>query len=297
MWHTDLERVREAISDLPYLVRYSKRKYLDDWIDNGNLLIRNANWYAKEKTLDRQDWETTRSYLTGQYAHDDPRVIRIPVPPGKESTGNIDVRHVSVEAVQNCPDYWMFSMSQSLSPKLLKLFGGSCCVVIGQTEPLWAKFLFEVAEQIGSKKFTVSQPEVAKKEVGSLPLKLAEMREVSYLGPPDDLDPSSMDWSDWMKQVGDGNAFDHIFKKPAWYAHQDEVKFAWALFDSEDIWQHSHRWRFTVEDVKTGERHQLIEALEDENKAHWTYGINLPPITVQVTPPTKVIKLTLDQDT
>lgn len=119
------------------------------------------------------------------------------------------------------------------------------------------------------------------------------MDSVSYLGPPDDLDPTSIDWNTWMKRVGEGDELDHIFKKPAWYAHQTEVKFAWTHFDSEDIRQHNHRWRMTVEEVKTGEHHELIEALEDEDDAHWSYGIRLPPVMVEVTPPPEVIKLTL----
>ena len=133
-----------------------------------------------------------------------------------------------------------------------------------------------------------------KLESMTLPLKVATMNSVSYLGPPDDLDPKSIDWRTWVKQVGDGDELDQIFKKPAWYAHQDEVKFAWTHFGSEDIRQHNHWWRVTVEDVKTGEHHELIEALEDQNDAHWSSVLRLPPVMVQVTPPPEVIKLTLD---
>ena len=294
LWHTDLERVRDAISGLPYLVKYSERDYLDDWVHNGKLLIRNAVWFAGDKSPDRQDWETIRSYMTTKYATDDPRTQRIPAPPGAESTSKISVRPVSVEAVHSCPDYWMFSMSKSLSVEMLRLFGRSCCVVIGQSEPLWARFLSEVADQLGNKKFNASLPNGSKLESVTLPLKVATMNSVSYLGPPDDLDPRSIDWGKWMTQVGDGDELDHIFKKPAWYAHQDEFKFAWTHFDSEDIRQHNHRWRMTVEDVKTGEHHELIEALENENDAHWSYLQRLPPVKVQVTPPAEVIKLTLD---
>lgn len=294
LWHTDLERVRDAVSGLPYLVRYSERDYLDDWVHNGNLRIRNADSYADDKSPDRQDWETTRSYLMGQYALDNPKTQSIPAPPGAHSTSKIDVRPVSVEALHSCPDYWMFSMSKSLSLDMLRRFGRSCCVVIGRPEPLWARFLSEVAEQLGSKNFTVPFPEEVKPEPVKLPPKVATMRDVSYMGPPDDLDPRSMDWNKWMKQVGDGDELAHIFKKPAWYAHQDEVKFAWTHFDSEDIRQHNHRWRITVKDVKTGEHHELIEALEGEDDVHWTHGLRLPKVTVQVTPPPKVIKLTLD---
>ena len=185
-------------------------------------------------------------------------------------------------------------MSKSLSLDMLQRFGRSCCVVIGRPEPLWARFLYEVAEQLGSKNFTALFAEGAKPEAVKLPPKLATMSDVSYLGPPDDLDPRSIDWSKWMKQIGNGDELDHIFKKPAWYAHQEEVKFAWTHFDSEDIRRHNHRWRITVEDVKTGEHHRLIEALEDEDDAHWTYDLRLPIVTVQVTPPPEVIKLTLD---
>ena len=64
--------------------------------------------------------------------------------------------------------------------------------------------------------------------------------------------------------------------------------------DPEDIRQHNHRWRMTVEDVKTCEHHELMETLEDEDDAHWTYDLRLPPVMVQVTPPPEVIKLTLD---
>ena len=185
-------------------------------------------------------------------------------------------------------------MSKSLCSDMLLRFGGSCCVVIGRPESLWKRFLSEVAEQLGSKKFNVPFPDGSKQEPVTLPLKVAMMNDVSYLGPPDDLDPRSIDWRTWMKQVGDGDELDQIFKKPAWYARQDEVKFAWTHFDAEEIRQQNHRWRMTVEDVKTGEHHELIEALEDENDAHWSYVLRLPPVMVQVTPPPEVIKLTLD---
>ena len=293
-WHTDLDRVRDSVSGLLYLVKYGKRDHLDDWIHNGTLRIRNAVSYAADKSPDRQDWETIRSYMTTQYATDYPSTQRIPAPPGTQSMSEIDVRPVSVEAVHSCPDYWMFSMSKSLSPDMLRLFGGSCCVVIGRPDPLWKRFLTEVADQLRSKKFNASSPDGTKLEPVRLPLRVATMCEVRYLGPPDDLDPTSIDWRTWMKRVGEGDELDHIFKKPAWYAHQDEVKFAWTHFDSEDIRQHNHRWRWTVEDVNTGEHHELIEALEDEDDAHWSYGLRLPPVMVDVTPPQEVIKLTLD---
>ena len=185
-------------------------------------------------------------------------------------------------------------MSKSLSSEMLESFGRSCCVVIDRPESLWKRFLSEVAEQLGSKQFNVPFPDGSKLESVTLPLKVAMMNSVSYLGPRDDLDPRSMDWRTWMKRVGDGDELDHIFKKPAWYAHQDEVKFSWVHFDSEDISRHNFRWRYTVEDVKTGEHHELIQALEDENEAHWMYGLRLPPVNVQVTPPQEFIKLTLD---
>ena len=294
LWHTDLELVRNAVSGLPYFVKYSERDHLDDWVRNGTLRIRNSVSFAADKSPDRQDWETTRSYMTTQYARDDPRTQRIPAPPGAQSMSKISVRPVSVEAVHSCPDYWMFSMSKSLSLDMLRLFGRSCCVVIGRPEPLWVRFLSEVADQLGSRKFNASFPDGAKLESVTLRPKVATMRSVSYLGPPDDLDPRSIDWRTWMKQVGDGDELDHIFKKPASYAHQDEFKFAWTHFDSEDIRQHNHRWRMTAEDVKTGEHHELTETLEDEDDAHWTYDLRLPPVKVQVTPPLEVIKLTLD---
>ena len=294
LWHTDLERVKDAVSGLPYLVKYSTRDHLDDWVHNGTLRIRNAVSFAADKSPDRQDWETTRSFLTGQYARDNPRTLRIPAPPGAQSMSKINARPTSLEAVLSCPDYWMFSMSKSLSLEMLRLFGRSCCVVIGRPETLWARFLSEVAVQLGSKKFNASYPDGPKLESMTLPLKVATMNSVSYLGPPDDLDPKSIDWRTWVKQVGDGDELDQIFKKPAWYAHQDEVKFAWTHFGSEDIRQHNHRWRVTVEDVKTGEHHELIEALEDQNDAHWSSVLRLPPVMVQVTPPPEVIKLTLD---
>ena len=97
-----------------------------------------------------------------------------------------------------------------------------------------------------------------------------------------------------MKQVGDGDELAHIFKKPVRYAHQDEVKFAWTHFNSEDIRQHSHRWQLTVEDVRTGKHHELLEALGNEDDVHWTYHVHLPPVMVKVTPPSEVIKFTLD---
>ena len=78
LWHTDLERVKDAVSGLPYLVKYSRRDYLDEWIHNGNLRIRNAFSYADDKSPDRQDWETTRSFLVNQYARDNPQTLRIP---------------------------------------------------------------------------------------------------------------------------------------------------------------------------------------------------------------------------
>ena len=251
LWHTDLERVKGAVSGLPYLVRYSERDYLDEWVHNGNLRIRDAGSYAADKSPDRQDWETTRSYLINRCARETQRKSRIPAPPGAQSASKVDVRAVSVEALHSCPDYWMFSMSKSLSLDMLRRFGRSCCVVIGRPEPLWARFLYEVAEQPGSKNFTAFFAEGATPESVKLPPKVATMSDVSYLGPPDELDPRSMDRSKWMKQVGDGDEFDHIFKKPAWRAHQEEVKCAWTHFDSEDIRRHNHRWRITVEDVKT----------------------------------------------
>lgn len=294
LWHTDLERVRDAVSGLPYLVKYGKRDHLDDWVHNGNLRIRNAFSYADDKSPDRQDWETTRSFLVSQYARDNPRTLRIPAPPGRHSASKVNARPVSFQADLSCPDYWMFSMSKSLSLDMLLRFGRSCCVVIGRPEPLWARFLSEVAEQLGSKKFNASPADGPTLESLKLPLKVAKMGEVSYLGPPDDLDPRSMDWRTWMNQVGNGDELDQIFKKPAWYAHQDEVKFAWTHFDSKDIRLHNHRWRITVEDEKTGEHHELIEALQEEDAAHWSFGFHLPPVMVQVTPPPEVIKLTLD---
>ena len=294
LWHTDLERVRDAVSGLPYLVRYSKRDYLDDWVHNGNLQIRNAIAYADDKSADRQDWETTRSYLIGRYAREIQRKSRIPAPPGAQSTSRVDVRPVSVEALHSCPDYWMLSMSKSLSLDMLQKFGGSCCVVIGRPEPLWARFLSEVSEQLDSKKFNASLPDGSKLDSVSLPLKVAKMSSVSYLGPPDDPDPRSIDWRTWMKQIENGDEIDQIFKKPAWYASQDEVKFAWTHFDLEDIRQHNHRWQMTVDDVKTGKQHKLLEALENEDDAYWTYHLHLPTVMVQVTPPPEVIKLTLD---
>ena len=294
LWYTDLERVREAISGLPYLVRYSERDYLDDWVHNGNLRIRNADSYAADESPDRQDWEATRSYLMGRYAREIQRKSLIPTPRRVQSTSKIEVRPVRVEALYSCPDYWMFSMSKSLSLDMLLTLGRSCCVVIGRPEPLWTRFLSEVAMQLGSKKFTASLPEKARPESVKLPPKVATMGDVSYLGPPDDLDPRAIDWNRWMQQVGDGDELDHIFKKPVSYSHQDEFKFAWTHFDSEDIWQHNHRWQMTVEDVKTGEHHELLEALENEDDAHWMYRLHLPPVMVQVTPPPQVIKLTLD---
>ena len=185
-------------------------------------------------------------------------------------------------------------MSKSLSLDMLQRLGRSCCVVIGRPEPLWARFLSEVAEQLESKKYNASLPDGSKLYSVSLPLKVAKMDSVSYLGPPDDPDPRAIDWRAWMKQVGDGDEIDQIFKKPAWYASQDEVKFAWTHFDAEDIRQHNHRWQMTVEDVKTGKQHKLLEALENEDDAYWTYHLHLPPVMVQVTPPPEVIKLTLD---
>lgn len=294
LWHTDLELVRKAVSGLPYLVKYSERDHLDDWIHNGTLRIRNAVSFAADQSPDRQDWETIRSYLMSQYARENPRTLCIPAPPGTHSASKVNARPVSLQADLSCPDYWMFSMSKSLSLDMLLRFGRSCCVVIGRPEPLWARFLAEVAEQLGSKRFNASLADGSKLESLRLPLKVAKMGEVSYLGPPDDLDPRSIDWRTWMNQVGYGDELDQVFKKPAWYAHQDEVKFAWTPFDSKDIRQHNHRWRMTVEDVKTGERHELTEALEDEEDAHWTYDLRLPPVMVQVTPPSEVIKLTLD---
>lgn len=293
LWHTDLELVRGAVSDLPYLVKYGERDHLDDWIRNGTLRIRNAVSFAEDKSPDRQDWETMRAYLFAQYARDT-RTQQIPASPGTPSASKIRVRPVSVEAVHSCPDYWMFSMSKSLSLDMLRLFGRSCCVVIGRQEPLWVRFLSEVADQLGSKKFKVSSTDGTRSESVTIRQKVAMMRSVSYLGPPDDLDPRSMGWSTWMKQISDGDELDHIFKKPATYSYQDEFKFAWTHFDSDDIRQHNHRWRMTVEDVKTGERHELMEALEDEHDAHWTYDLPLPPVMVQVTPPPEVIKLTLE---
>ena len=293
VWHTDFDQVRSAVSGLTYLVKYSERVHLDEWVNNGRLRIRNAASFASDKSRDRQDWETIRSYMTIRHVRDDPRTQRIPAPPGMHLAGNeICVRTVSVETLHSCPDYWMFSMSKSLSLDMLQLFGGSCCVVIGQ-EPIWARFLSEVADQLRSMKFTVTRPDGTKLEHETLPLKVATMSDVSYLGPPDDLDPRSIDWSTWMKQVGDGDELDHIFKKPSWYVHQDEFKFAWTHFDAYDIGLHSQRWQLTVEDVHTGDRHKVIEALDEEDE-HWTYGLRLPPVMVEVTPPPEVIKLTLD---
>ena len=294
LWYTDLNSVRKAIDGLSYLVRYSKREYLDDWINNGNLQIRNAISYATDKSIDRQDWETMRSYLMGKYSSENQKAISIPAPSMDHPTNKIDVRPVSVEAVYSCPDYWMFSMSKSLCSDLLRRFGGSCCVVIGTPESLWTKFLSEVAEQLGSKRFNFLLLDGTKLENQTLPLKLATMDSVEYLGSPENLDPSSIDWQTWLTQVGEGDEVEQIFKKPASYAHQDEVKFAWAHFNFGDLKQHSHRWRWTMEDVKTGERHQLVEVVENEESEYWVYDLRLPSVMVQVTPPPQVIKLTLE---
>ena len=294
LWYTDLTCVKKAVDGLPYLVRYSKREYLDDWMNNGNLQIRNAISYATDKSVDRQDWETMRSYLMGKYSRENQKAISIPAPSIEHPTNKIDVRPVSVEAVYSCPDYWMFSMSKSLCLDLLRRFGGSCCVVIGTPETLWKKFLSDVAEQLGSKKFNLLLPDGTKLETQTLPLKLATMDSVEYLGSPENLDPSSIDWQTWLKQVGEGDEVEQIFKKPALYAHQEEVKFAWAHFNFGDLKPHSHRWRWTMEDVNTGERHQLVEVLQNEENAPWMYDLRLPPVMVQVTPPREVIKLTLD---
>ena len=50
LWHTDLERVKDAVSGLPYLVKYSERDHLDDWVHNGTLRIRNAVSFAADKS-------------------------------------------------------------------------------------------------------------------------------------------------------------------------------------------------------------------------------------------------------
>ncbi|MCY4029646.1 MAG: hypothetical protein OXH75_25440 [Acidobacteria bacterium] len=182
-------------------------------------------------------------------------------------------------------------MSRTLSRDLLERFGGNCCIEVGSDPAFWRSFLLEVAKELAGRKFVARVPD-GRGEAVALPPKVAMMRDVTYRGAPSRLDPGSSDWGQWMEHAR-GDALDQMFKKHDAYAHQDEFKFVWTPFDDDDVREWHHHWRFTAEDIDTGSRHELIEALEDDADAPWIWDVVLPKVKVRVSPPPDAIKPTL----
>ena len=108
------------------LVRFSRRKYLEDMFHNGRIMVSPASSYSNGSLLNAQkDLETTRSYTipTHNFLLNGQTHVNI--------EGKVyDARAGDVEIVENVPDYYAYCMCSEIDRRLPSDFKADAALVI-----------------------------------------------------------------------------------------------------------------------------------------------------------------------